>query len=114
MFLAFGVVCALLETQRSGKGQVVDAAMVDGSATLMALMYGMFSQGSWKDERGVNVLDTGAPWYNTYATKDGKWLAVGAIEELEETARLFLLLRREKLRLLTGEQIAELKRRFAS
>jgi alpha-methylacyl-CoA racemase len=81
MFLAFGVVCALLEAQRSGKGQVVDAAMVDGSATLMALMYGMFSQGSWKDERGVNVLDTGAPWYNTYQTKDGKWLAVGAIEK---------------------------------
>jgi alpha-methylacyl-CoA racemase len=81
MFLAFGVVCALLEAQRSGKGQVVDAAMVDGSATLMALMYGMFSQGSWKDERGVNVLDTGAPWYNTYETKDGKWLAVGAIEK---------------------------------
>ena len=81
MFLAFGVVCALLEAQRSGKGQVVDAAMVDGSATLMALMYGMFSQGGWKDERGVNVLDTGAPWYNTYQTKDGKWLAVGAIEK---------------------------------
>ena len=80
MFLAFGVVCALLEAQKSGKGQVVDAAMVDGSATLMALMYGLFSQGSWKDERGVNVLDTGAPWYNTYKTKDGKWLAVGAIE----------------------------------
>ncbi|HET6222351.1 MAG TPA: CaiB/BaiF CoA-transferase family protein, partial [Dongiaceae bacterium] len=76
MFLAFGVVCALLEAQRSGKGQVVDAAMVDGSATLMALMYGMLSQGSWKDERGVNVLDTGAPWYDTYATRDGKWLAV--------------------------------------
>jgi alpha-methylacyl-CoA racemase len=81
MFLAFGVVCALLEAQRSGKGQVVDAAMVDGSATLMALMYGMYSQGIWKDERGVNVLDTGAPWYDTYATKDGNWLAVGAIEK---------------------------------
>jgi len=80
MFLAFGVVCALLEAQRSGKGQVVDAAMVDGSATLMALMYGMFAQGAWKDERGVNVLDTGAPWYDTYRTKDGKWLSVGAIE----------------------------------
>jgi alpha-methylacyl-CoA racemase len=80
MFLAFGVVCALLEAQRSGKGQVVDAAMVDGSATLMALMFGMYAQGTWKDERGVNVLDTGAPWYDTYATKDGKWLAVGAIE----------------------------------
>jgi alpha-methylacyl-CoA racemase len=80
MFLAFGVVCALLEAQRSGKGQVVDAAMVDGSATLMALMLGMYAQGLWKDERGVNVLDTGAPWYDTYQTKDGKWLAVGAIE----------------------------------
>src|SRR5262245_36351640 len=80
MFLAFGVVCALLEAQRSGRGQVVDAAMVDGSATLMALMFGLYAQGTWKDERGVNVLDTGAPWYDTYATKDGKWLAVGAIE----------------------------------
>jgi len=81
MFLAFGVVCALLEAQRSGKGQVVDAAMVDGSATLMALMFGLYAQGSWKDERGVNVLDTGAPWYDTYRTKDGRWLAVGAIEK---------------------------------
>jgi alpha-methylacyl-CoA racemase len=80
MFLAFGVVCALLEAQRSGKGQVVDAAMVDGSATLMALMFGLYAQGSWKDERGVNVLDSGAPWYDTYSTRDGKWLAVGAIE----------------------------------
>ena len=81
MFLAFGVVCALLEAQRSGKGQVVDAAMVDGSATLMALTFGLLAQGSWRDERGVNVLDTGAPWYDSYATKDGKWLAVGAIEK---------------------------------
>jgi alpha-methylacyl-CoA racemase len=80
MFLAFGVVSALLEAQRSGKGQVVDAAMVDGSATLMALMFGLHAQGTWKDERGVNVLDTGAPWYDTYRTKDGRWLAVGAIE----------------------------------
>jgi alpha-methylacyl-CoA racemase len=81
MFLAFGVVCALLEAQKSGKGQVVDAAMVDGAAYLMALMYGMHAQGVWSDQRGVNVLDTGAPWYDTYETKDGKWLAVGAIEE---------------------------------
>jgi alpha-methylacyl-CoA racemase len=80
MLLAFGVVCALLEAQRSGKGQVVDAAMVDGSAILMALTFGLYAQGTWKDARGVNVLDTGAPWYDTYATKDGKWLAVGAIE----------------------------------
>ena len=80
MFLAFGVVCALLEAQKSGKGQVVDAAMVDGAAYLMGLMYGMHAQGVWADTRGVNVLDTGAPWYDTYETKDGKWLAVGAIE----------------------------------
>jgi alpha-methylacyl-CoA racemase len=81
MLLAFGVVCALLEAQRSGKGQVVDAAMIDGSAALMALTFGLFAQGAWKDERGVNVLDTGAPWYDTYETRDGKWLAVGAIEK---------------------------------
>ena len=80
MFLAFGVVCALLEAQKSGKGQVVDAAMVDGAAYLMGLMYGMHAQGVWADTRGANVLDTGAPWYDTYETKDGKWLAVGAIE----------------------------------
>jgi alpha-methylacyl-CoA racemase len=80
MFLAFGVVCALLEAQKSGKGQVVDAAMVDGAASLMALIYGMHAQGAWRDQRGVNVLDTGAPWYDSYQTSDGKWLAVGAIE----------------------------------
>jgi alpha-methylacyl-CoA racemase len=80
MFLAFGVVCALLEAQKSGQGQIVDAAMVDGAAYLMAPMYAMFSHGAWKDERGVNVLDGGAPWYDVYQTKDGKWLAVGAIE----------------------------------
>jgi alpha-methylacyl-CoA racemase len=80
MFLAFGMVCALLEAQRSGKGQVVDAAMVDGASYLMAIVYGMFAQGTWADERGVNVLDTGAPWYDVYETKDGKWLSVGAIE----------------------------------
>ena len=81
MLLTFGVVCALLEAQKSGKGQVVDAAMVDGSAALMGLIYGLYSQGTWKDERGVNILDTGSPWYGTYQTKDGKWLAVGAIEK---------------------------------
>jgi alpha-methylacyl-CoA racemase len=81
MFLAFGVVCALLEAQKSGKGQVVDAAMVDGAAYLAAGIYGLYSQGSWADERGVNVIDSGAPWYDVYKTKDGKWLSVGAIEE---------------------------------
>ena len=81
MFLAFGIVCALLEAQQSGLGQVVDAAMVDGAAYLMGPMFGLFAQGSWRDERGVNVLDGGSPWYNVYQTKDGKWLSVGAIEQ---------------------------------
>ena len=81
MFLAVGVLAALLEAQKSGKGQVVDAAMVDGAAYLMALTYAMHAQGTWRDERGVNVLDSGAPWYDTYETSDGKWLAVGAIEK---------------------------------
>ena len=81
MFLAFGVVCALLEAQKSGKGQVVDAAMVDGAAYLAAGIYGLYSQGTWADERGVNVIDSGAPWYDVYKTKDGKWLSVGAIEK---------------------------------
>jgi alpha-methylacyl-CoA racemase len=81
MFLAFGVLCGLLEAQKSGKGQVVDAAMVDGAAYLLGGIYGLFSQGSWADERGVNFVDTGAPWYDVYQTRDGKWLSVGAIEK---------------------------------
>jgi alpha-methylacyl-CoA racemase len=80
MMLAFGVMAALWEAQRSGKGQVVDAAMVDGAATLMGMMYGLHAGGQWQDVRGANALDGGAPWYATYATKDGKYLAIGAIE----------------------------------
>src|SRR4029077_854797 len=81
MFLAFGVLCGLLEAQKSGKGQVVDTAMVDGAAYLLAGIYGLYSQGSWADERGVNFVDSGAPWYDVYKTRDGKWLSVGAIEK---------------------------------
>jgi acyl-CoA dehydrogenase len=80
MYLAFGVVCALLEAQKSGKGQVGDAAMVDGAASLMSMVHGMWSEGRWNVERGSNVLDTGAPWYNCYETKDGKWVSIGSIE----------------------------------
>jgi len=80
MLLAFGIVCALLETQKSGLGQVVDAAMVDGSAALMAMFYGMAATGSWKDQRGQNLLDSGSHFYNTYETLDGKWISVGSIE----------------------------------
>jgi alpha-methylacyl-CoA racemase len=81
MFLAFGVLCAHLESRTSGKGQVVDAAMVDGSAMLMALFCRMAAQGRWAPERGANMLDGGAPWYTTYATADGRYVAVGALEE---------------------------------
>ncbi|MGE0767026.1 MAG: CaiB/BaiF CoA transferase family protein [Hyphomicrobiaceae bacterium] len=81
MYLAFGVVCAMLEARRSGKGQVVDAAMVDGAASLMAMFHGMWSEGIWREERGTNMLDTGAPWYDVYETKDGKWISLGAIEK---------------------------------
>ena len=80
MMLAFGVVCALLESRTSGKGQVVDAAMVEGAALLGAMMYGMRAYGQWKDEREANLLDGGAPFYDTYACLDGKFIAVGAIE----------------------------------
>jgi alpha-methylacyl-CoA racemase len=80
MMLAFGVVCAALEARNSGKGQVVDAAMTDGSALLGAMMYGLRAFGSWSDAREANMLDGGAPFYDTYACRDGKFLSVGAIE----------------------------------
>jgi alpha-methylacyl-CoA racemase len=80
MLLAFGLMAALWETRRSGKGQVVDASMVDGAATLMAMMYGFQSGGHWTDARESNALDGAAPWYATYETADGGYLAVGAIE----------------------------------
>ncbi len=80
MLLAFGMVCALLEAQKSGQGQVIDAAMVDGAAILMSMMWGFKAMGMWRDERGVNLLDTAAHFYDTYETQDGKWIALGAIE----------------------------------
>jgi len=80
MFVAFGIVCALLEAQRSGRGQVVDAAMTDGAALLMAMQYAMKAGGTWHDARQSNLLDGAAPFYGTYACADGKWLAVGALE----------------------------------
>jgi alpha-methylacyl-CoA racemase len=80
MYLAFGVACALLESKSSGKGQIVDAAMIDGAASLMTMMYGMHAAGVWSDERGTNRLDTGAPWYNVYETSDGSYVSIGANE----------------------------------
>ena len=80
MLLALGVLAALVERDRSGLGQVVDAAMVDGSALLTAFLYGLRAEGRWQDQRGVNLLDGGAPFYDTYATADGGHVAVGALE----------------------------------
>ena len=80
MLLAFGVVCALLESQRSGTGQVVDAAMVDGAASLMTMIWGFKAMGIWSDERGTNMLDTAAHFYDTYECADGKFISIGAIE----------------------------------
>jgi alpha-methylacyl-CoA racemase len=80
MLLAFGMACALVERQRSGKGQVVDAAMVDGAAALMSMMHGMLAMGLWRDERGVNLLDTGAHFYDVFETSDGEYVSIGSIE----------------------------------
>jgi len=80
MLLAFGIVCGILEARTSGKGQVVDAAMVDGAAMLMAAIWGFRNSGLWLEEPGVNLLDTGAAYYDTYETSDGKWISLGAIE----------------------------------
>jgi alpha-methylacyl-CoA racemase len=80
MFLAFGLVCGILEAQSSGKGQVVDAAMTEGSALLANMFFSFRATQSWIEERGANILDGGADFYDTYETKDGKHMAVGAIE----------------------------------
>ena len=80
MLLAVGVLAALLERERSGRGQVVDAAMVDGAALLATFIHGLRAAGAWRDERGTNLLDGGAPFYDTYQAADGKFVAVGALE----------------------------------
>ncbi|MEQ1931181.1 MAG: CaiB/BaiF CoA-transferase family protein, partial [Parvularculaceae bacterium] len=91
MMLAFGMVAALLAVRNGAPGQVVDCAMTDGSALLSAMTWGFLAMGRWRDERGVNMLDTGAHFYDVYETKDGKWLSIGAIEPQ------FYALLREKL-----------------
>lgn len=80
MLCALGICLALLERGHSGRGQVVDAAMVDGAAYLSSFVYKFRNSGMWRDERGTNMLDTGAPFYDTYRTKDGQFVSVGAIE----------------------------------
>ena len=80
LYLALGVVAGLLEAQKSGKGQVVDAAMVDGASSLMTAIYGIKAAGMWTNNRGENLLDTGAHFYEVYETSDGKFVSIGSIE----------------------------------
>lgn len=80
MYLAFGALCALLESRASGHGQVVDAAVVDGASSLTTMIHGMYAQGEWQMARGENILDTGAPWYDVYETRDNKYVAIGSFE----------------------------------
>ena len=80
LWLAYGMCAAFVERATSGKGQVVDAAMIDGATTLMASIHGAAQTGFWSEERGTNMLDGGSHFYNVYATKDGKWMSIGSIE----------------------------------
>jgi len=80
LYLAMGVCAALYEAQRSGKGQVIDAAITDGAASLMSVMYGLRASGIWSDGRDENLLDGGAPFYDVYRTKDDKFVAIGSLE----------------------------------
>lgn len=80
LYLAFGLMAALFERQSSGRGQVVDAAMVDGAASLMSMFHGMLAAGGWPGRRGENLLDGGAPFYGVYETSDGKHVSIGSLE----------------------------------
>ena len=80
MMLAFGMVSALLHAQKTGVGQVIDAAMTDGAAVLMSMIWGFRANGIWSDDRGTNLLDTGSHMYDTYETRDGKWISIGSLE----------------------------------
>ncbi len=79
--LAFGIVCALHEADRTGRGRVVDASVYDATTTLMSLVHGLRAQGRWRAERGSNLLDGGCPYYDVYTCADGRWMAFGAVEE---------------------------------
>jgi alpha-methylacyl-CoA racemase len=75
-----GMVSALLHAKTTGEGQVIDAAMTDGAATLMSMIWGFRANGIWSDDRGTNLLDTGSHMYDTYETSDGKWISIGSLE----------------------------------
>jgi alpha-methylacyl-CoA racemase len=81
MLLALGVIAALLNVHRGGTGQVVDVAMTEGAAQLASIMWGLVAAGNWQEQRGSNILDGGAPWYDSYRTLDGYYMAVGSVEQ---------------------------------
>jgi len=97
LYLAFGIVCALLETKRSGKGQVVDAAMVDGVLSLMTMFFGYSASGMWSPKRGDNIIDSGSHFYDVYECADGEFVSIGPMEPQ------FYALLREKLGLAEPE-----------
>ena len=115
MLMAIGVLCALLECTRSGKGQVVDAAMVDGAALLTTFIHGLRAMGVWHDGRGTNLLDTGAHFYEVYETSDGKYVSIGSIEPqfYAELLRLSGLENEELPRQMDREAWPEQKERLA-
>lgn len=119
-YLAMGILAALLEASRSGEGQIVDAAMVDGAASLMTLFYGMHAGGIWRDERGSNFLDGAAPYYRTYKTSDDQYVVVCAIEpyffaELLETLGISDIMPRDQHnRVKWQEQAAMLESIFGT
>lgn len=119
MFLALGMVSGVLAARATGRGRVVDAAIVDGAAALQAMTYGLLADGAWTDERGVNLLDTGAPFYDVYATADGRHMAVGALEPQFYAAFLGLLFAPEEVPAALPDRSdrsrwPELRERFAA
>jgi alpha-methylacyl-CoA racemase len=103
MLLAFGMLAGILSARTSGRGTVIDCAMVDGAALLSALTWSLKAAGMWKDERGVNLLDTGRPFYDVYQCADGLWVAVGALEPE------FFAVLKERLELRSGQHDSGLR-----
>jgi len=115
MLLAFGIACGIIEARSSGRGQVVDAAMIDGAALLATMYSGMIAAKQWTEARGENLLDSGAPWYDTYETKDGRVVAIGAIEPkfYEQLIEVLGLARQALPEQNDRSRWPELRRRFA-
>jgi len=116
MLLAFGMLAAILHAGRTGEGQVVDAAMVDGAAALNTMTYTLVAAGMWKEARGTNLLDTGAPFYEVYETSDGRHVAVGAIEPqfYAELVKLMGLADEDLPEQMDRDEWPKMKERFAA